>query len=107
MSRYNLGIITPTYQQVNDLFDNTQMKGLGNIKGSFDVFYGYDHACGYFLQLFPEGKEAEDWLRATESDCWNVDSLFDGLTGADLGYFLNMFHASEEHINGAFLDLSF
>jgi hypothetical protein len=40
-----------------------------------DVAYGYDHACGYFLQVKPES--ADDWVV-------DLDGLFDGLDGVEL-----------------------
>lgn len=40
-----------------------------------ELAYGYDHACGYFVQVKPEG--ADEWAI-------DYDSLFDGLTGGEL-----------------------
>lgn len=54
-----------------------------------DVAYGYDKACGYFLQVKPVGV-----------DVWTVDydSLFDGLNGGEL---LHLFGVMRLPVSGA------
>lgn len=107
MSRYTIDYIEPTYDEVNDLFDNTEsLKCLGNIDGTWSVAYGFDHATGYFLQLFPLDKRAEKWLVWNGDDeCLDISSMFGGLTGIELAYFLKMFDGNAEHIDLASLDL--
>lgn len=109
MSRYNLGVIEPTIENAKDLWDNTiTLSTLHDIRGKFKIAYGFDHACGYFLQFFPDNEDAELWLEDVDrEECFGVDSLFDGLTGAELAYFIRMFHGNPEHADLAGLDLDF
>jgi hypothetical protein len=108
MSRYSHGMIEPTYDNANDLFDNTlSLQSLGNIVGKWNVVYGFDHATGYFLQLFPLDEKAEEWLPESDDECFDIDSMFGGLTGIELAYFLRMFSGNAEHIDLASLDLPF
>jgi hypothetical protein len=101
-------MIEPTYDNANDLFDNTlSLQALGNIVGKWNVVYGFDHATGYFLQLFPLDEKSEEWLPETEDECFAVDSMFGGLTGIELAYFLKMFNGNKKHIDLMSLDLPF
>ena len=109
MSRYNLDIITPTRDDAKMLFLNTRaLKNLGDIIGSFDVVYGFDNACGYFLQLFPVTFESENWLEDMDmTECYSVDSVFDGFSGVELAYFLEIFNGNKNHIDCASVDMPF
>lgn len=60
------------------------------------VFYGYDHACGYFYQEFD--KDDEDNCLVDQ------DSLFNGLTGVGLALMLEGI-APDKHISNAMMDL--
>lgn len=64
-----------------------------------EVAYGFDHACGYFVQGFDRNGEC----------VLDKDSLFDGLTGADLVNLLDeldlLFDIAGLHIYGMMEDL--
>ena len=112
MSRYNLNkTVFLSEEFVSDLLDMTRsFKRLADRVGSvYDVSYGYDHAFYYFVQLEPEEIESASLDEYEEESEWpmviDIDSVFDGLTGSDLGYFLRKVGAPYDHIENCFLDL--
>lgn len=108
MSRYRYGIIELTDEQKESLCMDTRLATLGDAYGLFSVEYGFDNACGYFLQLFPRDGKAEECLEEMELDeCIDMDSLFGGITGSDLGYFLKLICGNKNHIDACFMDLPF
>lgn len=98
MSRYTLGTIKPSEQLNSLLAKNTiVLNNIPRFTGrNHLVAYGYDHACGYFLQLFDDADE-----------CVEYDSLFQNLTGAELAYFLSLFGGNPYHIELAYVDMPF
>ena len=108
MSRYRYGIIELADEQKKSLCEDTRLTRLGDVYGSFSIEYGFDHACGYFLQLFPRSEEANNCLEDMGvEECIDMDSLFGGITGSDLGYFLNLIKGNKEHVDACFMDLPF
>jgi len=109
MSRYNLGTIELTEENREDLWENTnRFRKLHDIRGRFSAAYGFDHATGYFFQVFPVDEEGESWLEEMDvEECFGLDSMFDGLTGAELAYFIRMFNGNTEHADLAGLDMPF
>jgi hypothetical protein len=109
MSRYSLGIIELSEENREDLWENTKrFRKLHDIRGKFNIAYGFDNVCGYFLQVFPIDDEGEGWLEDMDVDeCFGLDSTFDGLTGAELAYFIRMFNGNIEHADLAGLDMPF
>jgi hypothetical protein len=105
MSRYSLGTICPTVQQVKSLQEDTlHLKDIEDIANTnTHAYYGFDNTCGYFLQLYPQGVEDA----YGEQKLIDIDSIFCGLTGAELAYFLELFHGNMSHITFAALDLPF
>ena len=112
MTRYNL------YTKIDEsiyknIYENCRHEVTKKIptKGEWNFVYGFDHACGFFLQLFPLDEmaefELEDINGFPESECINLDSMFDYLTGAELGFMLKLFNGNQEHIDMAYMDLSF
>lgn len=126
MSRYVLGTISFTQSLVNDLSENAKWKtsSLPN-DGTFQVVYGFDHAVGYFCQLFPTDPIAEFQTQKLcgEESCFDFDSLFSELSGVKLGYllkkynnenfpmkdgeYLNVGALSIRHQDACFMDLPF
>ena len=80
-------------------------------KGLFQIVYGFDHACGYFIQFFPEDEIAKinaariNYCSDLDGGYIDIDSLFDGLSGSQLGFMLKLFNANEDHVELAYLDL--
>lgn len=63
------------------------------------VEYGFDHACGYFIQVF----DGED-------ECVvDMDSKFNGLSGSALAGKLQALHIRipEEHVLSMMMDMPF
>lgn len=99
MSRYGLGTIKITEEDVNKLNEDCG-RPLNRIKsGEYIVDYGFDHALGYFLMGFD--------IQEPEEVAFDFDSMFHGLTGSGLAYFLHMYNASEAHIYMASMDREF
>ncbi len=108
MSRYRFGIIELSDNQKECLCKDTRLTILGDIQGLFSVEYGFDNACGYFLQLFPRNEDAENCMEDMElEECIDIDSLFGGITGSDLGYFLKLICGNPNHADACFMDLPF
>ena len=77
-------------------------------RGKFALSYGYDHACGWFHQWFPKDELAESELENLQvEECAGGDSVFDGFTGAELGFLLNLFNLNKDHADLAYLDYAF
>jgi hypothetical protein len=108
MSRYNL-FITINEKDLENLHKNTNsFKNLKEIRGTFNIVYGYDHACGYFLQFYPNDEIAEFWLISQHiEECYDLDSIFGGLSGVEIAYFLKMFGGNKRHIDLANMDEGF
>ena len=99
MSRYGLGTIKITEEDVKNLKENCG-KPFGEINaGEYVIDYGFDHAVGYFLMGF----DVED----SDEAAFDFDYLFHSLDGARLGYFLKMYKAPKKHIDMCFLDRDF
>lgn len=114
MSRYSLHkTVLLSEEFVEDLLNMTRsFKRLADKIGNvYDVSYGYDHACYYFVQLEPNEVIEEVLDEPDEENEWpeviDIDSVFDGLTGSDLGYFLRKCGAPHDHVENCFLDLPF
>ena len=110
MSRFNLGVITFNKENLKDLYHNTEAFKrflIEDIEGKYQVTYGFDQAVYYFVQFFPYDSDAINWIHLNELDqeCIDIDSMFGGLTGAELGYFLEMFHGLPSHAEFCYLDL--
>ena len=97
MSRYGGGVVNITEFDRSDLMENAGWKSEDTpVIGSYSVSYGFDHACGYFIQL----------MDITDEDLfYDLDSLFTGLTGVKLGYFLKKYSINSIHSQTCFLDL--
>jgi hypothetical protein len=108
MSRYNL-FVTIDEKNLENLHKNTNsFKNLKEARGTFNVIYGYDYACGYFLQLYPNDEIAELWLISQNiEECYDLDSIFGGLSGVEIAYFLKMFGGNKRHIDLANMDKDF
>lgn len=99
MSRYGLGTIKITEEDVKNLKENCG-KPFGEINaGEYVIDYGFDHALGYFLMGFD--------IQEPEEVAFDFDYMFHGLDGAMLGYFLKKYKAPKEHIDMCFLDRDF
>lgn len=108
MSRYNLGHVMLNNEQKKCLAEDTRLDILRDIEGEFSVVYGFDHATGYFLQLYPVDDAAKDCTGIFgDEECIDIDSLFNGMTGTDLGYFLKMIDENNQHADFAYMDFPF
>lgn len=98
MSRYNAGIIDITEGDAKKL-RNDFGKPFTRIKsGAYNVYYGFDHAVGYFLQGFDLDDPNEVVFEL------DFDSFFDGLSGLQLGSFLKMYKLNNKHAEWCLLD---
>lgn len=111
MSRYTLGQVEFNKGIWDDIYDN-----LGGYRiaiqlprmGRFEMVYGFDHATGYFVQFFPLNDTAIGetiFIKGrSDEECIDLDSMFSGLTGIDLGYILKVFNGNPTHIDSASMD---
>jgi len=112
MSRYCLNA-TIDYSFLKQVKDNCNsfISSKFPHKGDWEIAYGFDHACGYFIQFFPKDELAEDCVmyinRGLDEECINLDSMFDRLSGLELGFILKLLHADQNHIDMCYMDLSF
>lgn len=72
-------------------------------EGEYEIAYGLDHACGWFISLVPVMDDGE----VDYDNAYEMDTLFTGLTGAELGFLLRQFDGNVHHISKAYLDLEF
>lgn len=82
MSRYCFGttfIDNKKIKRMKDKCGESVSSELPNIEGAYHVDYGYDHACGFFIDFF----NLEDADRVRQ-----IDSLFYGLTKEELEHIL-------------------
>jgi hypothetical protein len=115
MSRYSLHkTVLLSEEFVEDLLNMTRsFKKLEDKVGRlYDVCYGFDHVAYYFVQLEPSDHCFDEIVvESDEKDEWpeviDIDNIFDGLTGSDLGYFLRKCGAPHDHVENCFLDLPF
>lgn len=99
MSRYRLGI-THIENKTIEKFKEDCGRPLDQLKaGHYDIYYGFDHALGYFLMGFD--------IQEPEEVAFDFDYMFHGLTGSSLGCFLKKYKAPKEHIDMCFLDKDF
>lgn len=100
MSRYSLGNVFITEEVINAVKEDCGKRTSKNfpIYGEYDCSYGFDYACGYFIQFISLEKEDVSY---------DLDTFFTGLTGSELSYILKFYKACKEHIDNALLDLSF
>lgn len=128
MSRYVLGYMDFNSKLVDNLaenahWDNTKLPQ----KGTFQIIYGFDHAMGYFCQMFPVEEVAElevERLCGYLQECLDFDSMFTKLSGVKLGSLLKKYNeekypnyeksghyydliASIKHMDNCFMDLPF
>lgn len=79
--------------------------------GMWAISYGFDNACGYFVQFFPVGDTACrvcETMTGEYNGCVDLDSMFSGLTGAKLGSILQKIEGVEQQtVDACFLDLPF
>lgn len=110
MSRYNGGSV-----KMDDIAEKLQSEAGWKSKytparGEWEVVYGFDHACGYFLQLFPVDVDAKvivTKMTGEENGCIDIDSLFSGFSGLQLGYFLKINKINFQYEDMCFLDMPF
>jgi hypothetical protein len=77
-------------------------------RGTWEIDYGSDEECGWFIQLYPLDSVAENYMYAHgEEECIDLDGMFDGFSGYELGYILKLFGGNKEHIDSANLDCEF
>ena len=112
MSRYCLErtIDYSLYKQVKDNC-NSFISSKIPTKGFWEIAYGFDRACGYFIQFFPGNELAEDCIiyinRGIDEECINLDSMFDKLSGVELGFILRLLQADKNHVDMCCMDLEF
>lgn len=111
MSRYNAGNVKISEEVKLQMGEDIHPKPFAEIKGicsdyEYSVTYGFDHACGYFIQF--EKVTIDDF---EEEELIDIDSMFYGLFGSDLGYILNKLFPNNSiimtHGSMAYLDLEF
>lgn len=76
-----------------------KVNGLQNMPEATIVSYGYDHACGFFIQVLDKDDEL----------LLDRDSMFNDLTGAALASHLKQFEVDVPamHFTSMMLDLPF
>lgn len=112
MTRYNVtNLVELSDEDKENLFLNTiTLRPLSDSEGKWEIVYGFDNAMGYFLQLWPVDEKAITWFGNAynwDEECFDFDSIYHGLTGPELAYFLQMVSGNTQHIEMAYLDLSF
>lgn len=100
MSRYRLGI-THIENKTIEKFKEDCGRPLDQLKaGHYDIYYGFDHALGYFLMGWDVREDEEE-------PAFSFDSMFNGLTGSRLAYFLSTYGGNKEHIHLSAMDWDF
>lgn len=89
MSRYTLNNTRFTDELVQELHAEVPSFVISD-PYAHTVAFGFDHALGYFLQVFTsvfiDGEVVEDCIL-------DLDSMFTGLRGWQLGYLIRTIHA--------------
>ena len=66
-------------------------------EGEYEIAYGLDHACGWFISLVPVLDDGEvDYDNSCE-----LDAMFTGFTGSELGFIIMQFGGNPVHVNRA------
>ena len=111
MSRYFAGTIKMDENTLSEIEENVKINIYNKISelgfvSDWNVSYGYDHACMYFIQF--EKITIDDF---EGEKCIDIDYIFDNLSGAETGYLLKKFFPKNmmigSHSDMAFLDLGF
>lgn len=90
MSRYTLNNVRFTEGLVQQLATEVPSFHLSDLY-AHTVAFGFDHASGYFLQVITSVvDELDDEI--VEEVVLDLDSMFTGLTGWQLGYLVNTIH---------------
>lgn len=73
------------------------------LEGQKEFVYGFDHALGYFYELWDHS------LGDEESDCLIEEKsyIFDGLTKIEMAGIMTKYRANGDHIESVFMDLPF
>lgn len=111
MSRYFGGKTKLTEEILLDIEDNVKVNiydiilSLGTVS-EWNVVYGYDHACMYFIQF--EKITIDDFEGEQVVD---IDYLFDGLNGKEIAYLLRVLLPksimAKSHSDLAYMDCGF
>ncbi len=72
-------------------------------QGEVTIAYGYDHAVGYFIMVYPY--DIEDFEPDMEDLLLDLDTTFDSLTGSQLATMLRDYGCKNlRHIDAARMD---
>ena len=89
MSRYTLNNVCFTEDLVQKLQAEVPSFVLEDLY-AHTVAFGFDHLCGYFVQVITSLVDADDEIY---EDCiLDLDSMFSGLKGWQLGYLIRTIH---------------
>lgn len=68
----------------------------------YTIAYGFDHASGYFFQVFDNNPEDED-----DDIILNECSIFTGMSNGDMIDLMTKYKVDDNHIAQVMLDLPF
>lgn len=71
--------------------------------GRYTVAYGFDHALGYFFQVFDNTIEDEDPVGLVIDEC----STFTKMGNGKMIELMQKYNVNQDHIDRVVLDLSF
>lgn len=79
--------------------------------GKFKFVYGFDHATAWFCQFYGDDEDGKEEVISIcgfeESECINLDYMFNNLMHYDLGVLIEIFEGNPDHIQSCFNDLAF
>ena len=105
MSRYSIKNIDLNEEKLKKIWEDCSpaTSALISESGRYNFVYGLDHACGWFCQIVPLDENNHE----IEEEEIDLDGMFTGFTGAELGFLLNLFGGNPQHIELAYLDYGF
>ena len=109
MSRYTLNNIESTPQIYKQVLENCSTNTSAKFPdcGRWNLAYGFDHACGWFIQLFPKDEIALEFAEELYDNMINLDAIFNGFSGTELECILTLLNGNQDHIYLAHLNCSF
>jgi hypothetical protein len=90
MSRYQLNNVRFTEGLVDQLQTEVPSFHLSDLY-AHTVAFGFDHLCGYFMQVITSSVD-EETDEIVEEVILDLDSFFTGLKGWQLGYLVSTIH---------------